>query len=236
MTASENQPKELIEIVLDTETTGLSPKSGDRVIEIGCVKLINRIKTNEVFHAYLNPMRDVPEEAFKVHGISTEFLQDKPTFSKIANEFLDFIGTASTLIIHNAAFDIGFLNAELALCGLQNIPLGRTIDTLTIARKKFPGAPASLEALCVRFNISLQSRSKHGALIDADLLSAVYIELMGGTQSSLSFDSHNAYANINLKTANNPVRKSRNFQPSQQELEQHSALLKLIKSPVWNEE
>lgn len=172
------------EIILDTETTGLYPKNGDRIVEIGCVEVINKVRTGTVYHTYINPQRDMPMEAYKVHGISYEFLQDKPVFRKIADSFLEFIGS-SVLVIHNAGFDMGFLNHELALQGYPPINIGRVVDTLTMARKRFPGAPASLDALCRKFNISLQDRTKHGALLDADLLAQVYINLTGGAQASI---------------------------------------------------
>ena len=194
------------EIVLDTETTGLYCNDGDRIIEIGCVEVINKIRTGVYYHTYINPERDVPIESYNVHGISEDFLQDKPLFRKIADEFLDFIGN-STLIIHNAGFDVGFLNFELELCGKPSIPRGRVIDTLKIARKKHPGSPASLDALCKRFDISLDTRDKHGALIDAELLAQVYIELLGGSQSSLNLEQE---SNVHIEIQRQ-VREKREF-------------------------
>jgi DNA polymerase-3 subunit epsilon len=169
------------EIVLDTETTGLDPVSGDRIVEIGCVELIDHFPTGAEFHAYLNPERDMPAEAEKVHGLSAAFLADKPVFSAVVEDFLAFIGDAP-LVIHNAGFDMKFLNAELARIGRAVLPDGRAIDTLTMARTKFPGARVSLDELCKRFSIDATSRTKHGALIDADLLAQVYLELLGGRQ------------------------------------------------------
>ncbi len=179
------------EIFLDTETTGLDPTKGHRVIEIACIaKDGGMAKTKNVFHTYLNPRRIVPEEAFRIHGISTEFLSDKPLFEHIAHDFLSFID-GSKLVIHNAAFDIKFLNHELMLAGLSQIKVGNNVaeivDTLQIARKKFPGGQNSLDGLCRRFRIDLSKRVKHGALLDTELLSEVYLEMMGGAQISITF-------------------------------------------------
>lgn len=172
------------EIVLDTETTGLDPHRGDRLVEVGCVEIVNRFLTGRNFHRYLNPERDMPLEAFKVHGLSEAFLADKPLFSAVAEEFLDFIGE-DTLVIHNASFDIGFLNAELKRLGRPPLAMTRVVDTLMMARRKHPGAPASLDALCSRYGIDNSRRTKHGALLDAEILAEVYAELTGGRQSSL---------------------------------------------------
>ena len=226
--------QEIRRVVLDTETTGLYPNSGDRIVELACVELIDNVRTGKTFHIYLNPLREITAESYKIHGLSNEFLKDKPTFPKIVDEFLRFIG-ASQLIIHNAGFDISFLNAELALCGLPEIPLARTIDTLIIARKKFPGSPASLDALCKRFNISLESRDKHGALIDSELLALVYIELMGGAQSTLSLNNSQTLTDSYNKTMqiNRSFRKARNFTVSDQELRSHREFLQKLKNPLW---
>ena len=175
------------EICLDTETTGLDPRQGHKVIEIACIELINRVKTDNHFHCYINPRRDVPQEAFAVHGLSTDFLKDKPIFDHIAYKFIDFIKD-SNIIAHNANFDVKFLNFELQLVGIKPLEKSRIIDSLVIARKKFPGSPASLDALCKRFNIDLSKRSLHGALLDTQLLCDVYIELMGGAQEDFKFD------------------------------------------------
>lgn len=177
------------QIVLDTETTGLSPQAGDRLVEIGCIEIINQVATDENFHVYINPARDMPEEAFKVHGLSAEFLNDKPMFAEIADKFLAFIGDAP-LVIHNASFDLGFLNHELKMIGRPVIEQARAIDTLLIARKRFPGAQNSLDALCRRFGIDNSSRIKHGALLDSELLAEVYLELMGGRQPGLVLDAN----------------------------------------------
>ncbi|MDE1569640.1 DNA polymerase III subunit epsilon [Aquabacter sediminis] len=172
------------EIVLDTETTGLEANNGDRVVEIGCVEMVNRILTGNVFHVYLNPERDMPVEAFNVHGLSSEFLADKPKFAEKADEFLAFIAD-DTLVIHNAAFDIGFLNAELERAGRPVIARDRVIDTLALARRKHPGGPNSLDVLMSRYGIDSSKRVKHGALLDAELLAEVYSELLGGRQAML---------------------------------------------------
>jgi DNA polymerase-3 subunit epsilon len=220
------------EIVLDTETTGLDPFKGHRLVEIGCIELINRVRTGNYFHYYLNPQRDMPEEAFNIHGISSEFLKDKPLFSSIATKFIEFIEGAS-LIIHNAAFDLKFINYELKKIGLSPISNEKIIDTLLIARKKFPGSPASLDALCKKFNIDLSSRDKHGALLDSELLSDVYIELTGGNQSKMVFIEKEEIIETEFlitKTINYPPRK---FLPSNDELELHKEFLKKIKNPLW---
>lgn len=172
------------EIVLDTETTGLDANKDDRLVEIGCVEMVNRILTGTVFHVYINPERDMPVEAFNVHGLSADFLSDKPKFAEVADAFLDFIAD-DTLVIHNAAFDIGFLNAELTRSGRTVIARDRVIDTLALARRKHPGAQNSLDVLMNRYGIDSSRRVKHGALLDAELLAEVYSELLGGRQAML---------------------------------------------------
>ena len=174
------------EIVLDTETTGLSPLEGHRLVEIGCVEMVNQIATARVFHVLINPERDVPDEAFRVHGHSTQFLRDKPVFGAVVEDFLDFIA-ADRLVIHNAEFDMRFLNWELERAGKPVIPMDRVVDTLALARRKHPGAPNNLDALCDRYRIDRGKRIKHGALLDAEILVEVYSELTGGRQRSLSF-------------------------------------------------
>ncbi|MFZ0494328.1 MAG: DNA polymerase III subunit epsilon [Methylocella sp.] len=174
------------EIVLDTETTGLDPANGHRIVEIACVELLNAIPTGETFHAYVDPGRDMPEEAFRVHGISAEFLAGKPVFAGIAADFLKFVGGAK-IVAHNAEFDMRFLNAELALLGIAPIASDRVIDTLALARRKYPGAANSLDALCARYGIDTLRRTKHGALLDAGILAEVYAELTGGRQAALVF-------------------------------------------------
>lgn len=169
------------EIVLDTETTGFDPESGDRIVEIGAVELLGHVPTGRTYHQYINPERSMPQEAFQVHGLGDDFLRDKPVFGKIARDFVDFI-TDAKLVIHNAAFDMKFINAELRWIGLNPIPWDRAIDTLEIARRKFPGSPASLDALCRRYGIDNSSRTLHGALLDSEILAEVYLELIGGRQ------------------------------------------------------
>lgn len=174
------------EIVLDTETTGLNPAEGHRVVEIGCLEIINQIPTGAVYHVLINPERDVPEEAFRVHGHATAALADKPLFAQIALDFLAFIAE-DPLVIHNAEFDVRFINAELARIGRAPIPAERIVDTLAIARRKHPGAPNNLDALCDRYRIDRSRRVRHGALLDAEILVEVYVELLGGRQRSLAF-------------------------------------------------
>ena len=178
----------LREIVFDTETTGVQANSGDRLVEIGCVELLNHIPTGKNFHVYINPERTMPVEAFNIHGLSEEFLADKPLFAAIADEFCDFIGD-SRLIAHNATFDIGFLNAEFTRTGHPSLSMSRVLDTLMLARRKHPGSPASLDALCSRYGIDNSRRTKHGALLDAEILAEVYMELIGGRQADLGLGS-----------------------------------------------
>ncbi|MBD3763974.1 MAG: DNA polymerase III subunit epsilon [Rhodobacterales bacterium] len=172
------------EIVLDTETTGLDPFEGHRIVEIGAVELMNHLPTGRTYHQYLNPGRPMPKEAFEVHGLGDDFLRDKPAFRAIAQDFLAFVGEAR-LIIHNAAFDMRFLNAELSWVGLPELSFDRVLDTLTMARSRFPGSPASLDSLCRRFGVDNSSREKHGALLDSEILAEVYLELIGGRQPDL---------------------------------------------------
>ncbi|MEJ8474951.1 DNA polymerase III subunit epsilon [Roseibium algae] len=173
------------EISFDTETTGLYPRGGDRLVEIGGVELLNHIPTGNIYHVYINPQRDMPVEAFNVHGLSAEFLSDKPLFPQVADEFLEFVGDA-TLVIHNAAFDMGFINMELERAGRKPISNDQVFDTLGLARKKHPSGPNSLDALCNRYGIDSSRRVKHGALLDAEILAEVYLEMMGGKQTALS--------------------------------------------------
>lgn len=172
------------EIVLDTETTGFEPEEGDRIVEIGAVELFNHVPTGRTYHQYINPRRAMPAEAFAVHGLGDDFLRDKPVFADIAAAFVEFIGEAR-LVIHNAAFDMKFINAELGWLKLPLVPLDRAVDTLAIARRRFPGSPASLDALCRRFGIDNASRTLHGALLDSEILAEVYLELIGGRQPDL---------------------------------------------------
>ncbi|REJ57852.1 MAG: DNA polymerase III subunit epsilon [Microcystis aeruginosa DA14] len=171
------------EIILDTETTGLDPLRGDRLVEIGGIELINHFPTGRTYHVYINPERDMPDEAFRVHGLSADFLADKPRFAELVDDFWSFVEDAR-LVIHNASFDMGFINAELKRAGRPLFPMDRVVDTLAMARRRFPGSPASLDALCSRFGIDNSRRTRHGALLDAELLADVYIELIGGRQAS----------------------------------------------------
>jgi len=183
----------LREIVLDTETTGLDPFDGHRVVEIGCIELLNRIPTGRVWHCHLNPEREVPFQAFEVHGLSTDFLRDKPRFGELADDMLTFIEGAM-LVMHNAAFDFGFLNAELDRLARPLLRWDRVVDTLALARRRHPGAPCSLDALCKRYGVDLSERETHGALLDCRLLTAVYVELVGGHQARLEFAATGAEA------------------------------------------
>lgn len=222
------------EIVLDTETTGLDPASGHRMVEIGCVELIRGLRTGKTFHSYLNPQRDVPDEAYRVHGISTEFLKDKPIFAEKVDAFLEFIGD-SPLVIHNAAFDMKFVNYELGALGFPAIDYGRAVDTVLIARRKFPGSPASLDALCKRFSIDLSGRTKHGALLDAELLADVYLELLGGRQGSMGLDvAAAAVAQAAVSDAPAQLREARSFPPSPEEEAAHAEMVGKLKNPLWN--
>ncbi len=218
------------QIVLDTETTGLSPDNGDRIVEIGCVELVNYVPTGKTFHSYVNPHRKMSEGAFRVSGISDEFLEDKPSFEDIYNEFLNFL-SLSPVIAHNAQFDIGFLNSELNRIEENKNLSNEVIDTLALAKKKYPGAQASLDALCKRFDIDTSKREKHGALLDAYLLVDVYIELIGGKQTSLSL-TRNKREKILSNNNDNNIRY-RKFEISDKEKEIHTKMLDEIKNPIW---
>ena len=226
------------EIVLDTETTGLDPFSGHRIVEIGCVELINHVRTGNFFHTYLNPERSMPREAENVHGLSEAFLKDKPLFKQVVGAFLEFIGD-SPLVIHNAAFDMKFINAELSVAGRAEIPMSRAIDTVLIARQKYPGQPASLDALCKRFNVDLTARTKHGALLDSELLAEVYLELMGGRQSTLGLANQRAQATAkpgDLAFVGQADIPPRSFPLSLEEEAAHRAMLERLKNPLWLQE
>ncbi len=225
------------EIVFDTETTGLDPKTGDRMVEIGCVELMGRIPTGETFHAYYNPERDMPAGAEEVHGLSAAFLSDKPLFAEGADALLEFLGDAP-LVAHNAGFDFGFLNNELALCGREPISLERMVDTVVIARKKHPGAKASLDALCTRYGIDRSHRVKHGALLDAELLAQVYLELLGGRQIGLVLDAESsdvpAGTSPAMETIERIFRAPRPHFATADELARHREFLEGINKPLWN--
>lgn len=224
------------EIVLDTETTGFEPSEGHRLVEIGCVELLNHVATGRTFHKYVNPEREVPEEAARVHGLTWDMLKDKPLFADVAAEFLDFIGDAP-LVIHNAAFDMKFINAELAWAGFSTVPFDRAIDTVHMARRKFPGAPASLDALCRRFGIDNSHREKHGALLDSELLAEVYLELRGGRQPGLVLTAATGpvVTTVERAAVERPFRAPRAHAATAEELERHRAFLaKKVKGALWD--
>jgi DNA polymerase-3 subunit epsilon len=223
------------EIVFDTETTGLNPLGGDRMVEIGCVEIFNRVETGRHFHAYFNPERDMPFEAQEVHGLSNLFLSDKPRFAEMAEELLDFIED-SPLVAHNASFDFGFLNHELERCGRDLISMHRMVDTLQLARSKHPGAKHSLDALCVRFGIDRSHRVKHGALLDAQLLAQVYVELTGGRQIGLGLVAEAGTVAVQQSARPVTVREARPPRPHSalaEELERHRAFIAKLVNPLW---
>lgn len=223
------------EIVLDTETTGMDPSEGHRLVEVGCVELENHLPTGRVFQSYFNPQRDVPADAARVHGLTTEFLKDKPLFTEKVADFLDFIQD-STLVIHNAEFDVKFLNAELKAAGFPGINMKRVIDTIPIARQKYPGQPANLDALCRRFKIDLEERKYHGALLDSQLLAEVYLELKGGRQHGLGLMSELAIAGsaqLNAKIRRQK-RAHRTFGVTEQEVATHAAFMGKFKTTLWD--
>jgi len=225
------------EIVFDTETTGFSFADGDRLVEIGCVELINRVETGRTFHAYYHPERTMPAEAQRVHGLTDAFLSDKPLFAHGVDALLDFIGD-SPLVAHNASFDFGFLNGELARCGRTAISLDRMVDTIVLARTRHPGAKHSLDALCSRYGIDRSHRIVHGALLDAQLLSQVYVELTGGRQIGLTLVTETVEVQTSFAPAAAPlvVRPARIFAPSAEELSRHAAFMEKIKNPLWGAE
>jgi DNA polymerase III subunit epsilon len=221
------------EIVIDTETTGLDPDDGHRIVEVACLELMHHIPTGRKFHRYVNPERDMPPEAYAVHGLSAEFLAEHPRFAEIVDDLLDFIGE-DRVVIHNAGFDLAFLNAELAWLGRPRLACA-FVDTLAMARQRFPGAPASLDALCRRFAIDLSAREKHGADIDCGLLASVYLELLGGRQPALAFvpDASDAALDQEQAALRRPLRPPRPHRPTEAELRAHRAMLDEIKSPLW---
>ena len=233
------------EIVLDTETTGLSWRDGHRIVEIGALELMHHLPTGKRLHLYINPERDVDEGAAAVHGLTNAFLSDKPLFTEIVDEFLSFINDAP-LVIHNASFDLGFINAELDRIQYSLLPMERAIDTLAIARKKFPGAQANLDALCRRFEIDNGHRDLHGALVDADLLASVYVELLGGRQPGLSLEAENkndtvavaiiaeqASSVLQVDPNKKTIRPSRLYAATAEETKAHDAFLAKLKDPIW---
>lgn len=219
------------EIVLDTETTGLDPAGGHRIVEIACLELLNHIPTGRHFQRYVNPERDIPPDSIAIHGLSAEFLNDKPRFAEIVDDLLQFIGDAP-LVIHNAEFDLGFLNAEFLRLGRSSLPMQAIVDTLQLARQKFPGSPASLDALCRRFTIDNSSRTRHGALLDTELLADVYLELVGGRQAGLELIAATEIATFALATVRIP-RSARPHAPSEAELAAHLLLVAQLKNPIW---
>jgi len=227
------------EVIFDTETTGFDPVSGDRLVEIGCIELINRVPSGRTFHAYYNPERDMPAAAFAVHGLSGDFLRDKPLFALGARELLDFLED-SPLVAHNARFDFGFLNHELRLCGHPEVRMDRMIDTVAIARQLHPGAKHSLDALCTRYGIDRSHRIKHGALLDAELLAQLALELTGGRQIGLGLAQEEANQIVRVEltetTVVRPVRPARVFMASALELERHAAFVATLEKPLWLEE
>jgi len=225
------------EIILDTETTGLDPLRGDRLVEIGCVEMVNHMPTGQTFHVYINPERDMPQEAFAVHGLSTEFLSDKPLFAAVVEEFLAFVGEAP-LVIHNASFDIGFINAELDRVSRPAIPRERLVDTLTLARRKHPGVSNRLDDLCSRYSIDNSRRTKHGALLDAELLAEVYIDLIGARQSQ--FILAETRVSFTVGQVDTP-RRQRDVplvsRVTEDDIAAHAAFITTLGggNPIWNE-
>jgi len=218
------------ELIFDTETTGFDPMSGDRLIEIGLVEMVDRSLTGNHYHQYVNPERDVPEGAVKIHGLTTDFLSDKAVFSDVMDEFLEYVGEDSVLVAHNAEFDMKFINWELENAGRPILHKKRFIDTLAIARTKFPGGANSLDALCKRFGVTNSHRTLHGALLDAEILAEVYIELLGGRQGGMDL----SVAKTATATVVKKSREPRSFPVSEAELEAHAEFIKELKNPIWN--
>lgn len=220
------------EIVLDTETTGLDPTAGHRVVEIACLELVNRVPSGRRYQTYVNPQRDMPEEAFRVHGLSTEFLSTHPLFTDVAEDFIAFLGDGD-LVIHNAEFDLKFLNAELALIDRPPLQGFTVIDTVALARRKFPGAPASLDALCRRFGVDNSGRELHGALLDTLLLAEVYLELMGGRQPGLGLAAEGAKTEGQVQALRS-TRAPRPHTASVEEKAAHAGFVENLQDPIWN--
>ena len=226
------------EIVFDTETTGLDPFQGDRIVEIGCVELVNHVPTGNVYHQYINPERSMSEEVVAVHGLTEEFLSDKPTFREIADDFLAFIGSDSTLIAHNAPFDMKFLNAELSWVGKDLLSFDRVIDTVVLAKKRFPGSRVNLNELCKKFHIDNSARTFHGALLDSELLAEVYLELIGGRQPGLVLEKKNesiqSFQSVeDVKSLAKEYKEPRSFSATADEIDQHTEFVKKIKNNIW---
>lgn len=226
----------LREIVFDTETTGFDPHQGDKLVEIGAIELINHIPTGRTYHQYINPLRDMPEEAFKVHGLSTEFLQNYPRFSEIAKDFLNFVGDDGIMVAHNAQFDMNFVNYELKHNGFDTLKDHEVVDTLEIAKAKFPSARNNLDALCKRFNIDNSKRTKHGALLDAELLAEVYLELLGGAEPTMNLNTEEKVVTTadNQNTHEKKYLKPRDFKLSDEDEKNHEEFLnQKIKEALW---
>jgi DNA polymerase-3 subunit epsilon len=219
------------EIIFDTETTGLDPFAGHRLVEIGCVELFNRLPTGKTYQTYINPERDMPAEAFAVHGLSEDFLRGQPSFPEVVDDFLAFIGE-SPLVIHNADFDMKFLNWELRNIGRPDVPRDRAIDTVAMARRRYPGSPANLDALCRRFGIDTSARDIHGALLDAQLLAQVYLELVGGREPGLELAAASTDGAAS-ELRQGPARPVRPHAPLPEEIAAHEALLKRLTKPLW---
>lgn len=226
------------EIVFDTETTGFDADKGDRLVEIGAVELINHVPTGKTYHQYINPQREVPEDAFKVHGLSYEFLKNFPTFDQVVDEWLDFVGEDGILVAHNAKFDITFCNFEQKALNKREFTWDKVIDTLEIARNMFPGSRVNLDALCKRFNIDNSNRTKHGALLDAELLAEVYLQLIGGQEPAMMFDEKKKTTQqtteVQFGAADGKVREARHFPMSEEEINIHNEFLQnKIKGAIW---
>ena len=225
----------LREIVFDTETTGLDPTTGDRLVEIGAVELVNHIPTGKTYHQYINPERDVPEEVVKVHGLTEEYLKSFPVFADIAQDWIDFIGDDGILVAHNASFDMKFTNYELKRAGFEEYQWDRVVDTLEIARNKFPGQRNNLDALCKRFNIDNSARTFHGALLDAQLLAEVYLELLGGAEPTMDLSNNsNNFNKGTVEEIKRVYREPRNFSLTEQDITAHREFLeKNINNSTW---
>ena len=228
----------LREIVFDTETTGFNPEEGDKLVEIGAVELVNHLPTGRTYHQYINPGRSVPEDAVKVHGLTDEFLKNYPKLSEVAQDFINFVGDDGILVAHNASFDIHFINYEFKHLGFRTYTWDRVVDTLEIARNKFPGARNNLDALCRRFNIDNSARTKHGALLDAELLAEVYLELLGGAEPTMSLTAEDkVVARAELKTESKIYREPRSFPLNEEDLQAHKTFLKeKLTDALWLKE
>ena len=226
------------EIVFDTETTGLDPQSGDRIVEIGAVELSNHMPTGKTYHQYINPLRSISEEVVKVHGLTEEFLSDKPTFEEICDDFMAFVGSDAYLVAHNASFDMNFLNYQLTMAGRPTFDENKVIDTLVLARKRFPGSRVNLDDLCRRFGVDNTQRTKHGALLDSELLAEVYLELLGGQEPALLSSGLNEPSDFEgvLEAIKNFERKEpRTFPIPETDAQNHQVYLEKLKNPYWVE-